>query len=409
MKSINLAKLATLFLASNLLVTPVKAITYDKDEILEETKEDINNNRDFKKGVVAYDKGIILMDYFISDDKKEYKTLEYENTVSGLEVGSYVLLNGSGSATKDFKDTLGVIVGIKSDRDYPYAVASLNDDYSLGNIIGWFKYENLNTVCVRLNDVVESKADVKRYIGPHLHGPAIGVVLDSVNDFYEIEKDVNPDDYNIDVSVEYDISSIARLYNKCKDYELMKKNGVCIISVLNEDNRSRIFAGDIIYEIEGKRVNCGAELIEELKKCRDKEFVNLKVIRDGRSKSVNVLIKSNCTLKELVDLEVLNQYDINKANEVEKDSTIYPAKFFALRCLYSTPRIGINIMDYTNRIDSKIDFSDYTSVYQANDYNSYLLFNKDTGDYKTINLGEYRKKTNEETYKLERKYGIKSN
>ena len=92
-------------------------------------------------------------------------------SVSNLEpkIGDYVYVwgkgketsDGRGIETKDLTPTVEeyqakVIVKVKPNEEYPYAIASVNEDNSLSDIIGWFKKDNLSVRVLNYSNVIEA-------------------------------------------------------------------------------------------------------------------------------------------------------------------------------------------------------------------------------------------------------------
>ncbi len=104
-------------------------------------------------------------------DNHPYKRLYFHYEVSTREINHHlcdiVIVNGRGSADscgatylgKDWQNQKMVVVGIKQDREYPYACVILNDDGTLGSVMGWFKTEQLYPVT---NEVTETIAATVR-------------------------------------------------------------------------------------------------------------------------------------------------------------------------------------------------------------------------------------------------------
>ena len=102
--------------------------------------------------------------------EQEYTTFISHVTCDNLKIGDIVTLDGIGNASSDgsgkatkemeFYDcTLGVIVGIKNNYEYPYAVAKYDkDNDNIEDIIGWFKKESLyNTDKITANAIDRTK------------------------------------------------------------------------------------------------------------------------------------------------------------------------------------------------------------------------------------------------------------
>lgn len=104
------------------------------------------------------------MTYDIGDNSI-YKRPYYHYEIFTREIIHHfcdiVVVNGRGSADscgatylgKDWENQKMVVVGIKSDSEYPYACAILNEDGTLGSVMGWFKTEQLYPVT---NEVTET-------------------------------------------------------------------------------------------------------------------------------------------------------------------------------------------------------------------------------------------------------------
>ena len=105
--------------------------------------------------------------------KRGFKSNEPINySVSTLEpkLGDFVYVWGCGNETSDGigKETVDVtptsyeydakvIVGIKSDSSYPYALADYDiEEDKLGEVIGWFKKDNISVRVLNYADVIEA-------------------------------------------------------------------------------------------------------------------------------------------------------------------------------------------------------------------------------------------------------------
>lgn len=93
----------------------------------------------------------------------------YERTINSYEIKEVinliprdiVLVNGRGKSqcsggidTIEFQDTLMVVVGVKRNQEYTYALAPLNSDLSIGDVVGWFKIDNLKKATIEVKKLL---------------------------------------------------------------------------------------------------------------------------------------------------------------------------------------------------------------------------------------------------------------
>lgn len=100
---------------------------------------------------LANGKDILVGTTIIENDEKEVLSNNIVRFVDGLKLGDIVLANGIGNAeacgkgieTRKVSNETMVIVGTKNDEVYPYALAKVSEKGEVGDVIGWFKGEDL--------------------------------------------------------------------------------------------------------------------------------------------------------------------------------------------------------------------------------------------------------------------------
>lgn len=362
MKKQDLKKYSAILLATTLGLNPVntKAVTYDKDEVLEKSIDDYKNGRKILEGEkVNYHPSILnpelsfMLDYDInnsdypvgasllkSDEETKEADFTYDYTNKPITLGSYVLINGSGSSssneniknTIEFKNTLGVVVGIKDDKLYKYAIASISKDGSLDDVIGWFKEENVHNVIAKKYLTYKKHADVVRVIA---YSEQVGYLepteeekkegkLWGEKEFYlpcGYEGLDGSDNCRYGIKTYYQIPSEYvnnDSFNKCTNTELYKGDSTAKITGLTDYANTTLKAGDIVLEIDGQKVTDGESLRSSLLTKNPGDNATLKVYRNGKVINTTARIQKDA-------IEILNkvfgtpkigiEYSINEENQ----------------------------------------------------------------------------------------------
>ena len=143
MKKKNLLKLTAYLLSAVILTTPITTKAYTTlDEAIEDTYNDLENKEIIKPGKVV-----------IENEDKALNRKEIIGYNKDLEIGDIVNVLDFGNSRSDgsgvetivyFNETLA-IVGIKSDAEFPYALAKIKEDGTLSDVVGWFKGRNLKS------------------------------------------------------------------------------------------------------------------------------------------------------------------------------------------------------------------------------------------------------------------------
>lgn len=267
MKNKNIVKMSAMILASSISFgsSNVKAAVYDKDEVLEQTIENYRNGDVIPSsvsGTIDSSDYPIGNELFVSDDSIVKDVL----TDDQVGLGDIVIVNGygrensfgKGNVTCYCDDKLMAVVGIKSDREYPYALASI-DDGDLGDIVGWFKMDSIKSGCKKttytkhadvLRKVVQGvqsgflEEDGKIIGDPRISLPKDYLRLDGsencrygVKTTYEIPKELMSDDtyYNHGLSSDNNIETFSNCSSD-KFIELNYETGLCTKTELDSTN-----------------------------------------------------------------------------------------------------------------------------------------------------------------------------
>lgn len=390
MKKQDLKKYSAILLAASLGLNPVntKAVTYDKDEVLEKSIDDYKNGRKILEGEKAnYQSSILspefsfMLDYdinnsdypvgaslFKSDEETKETDYTYYYTNKPITLGSYVLINGDGSSssnenikkTKEFKDTLGVVVGIKDDKLYKYAIASISKDDSLGDVIGWFKEENVQNVIAKKYLTYKKQADVARVIA---YGEQIGHLEPTEEEKKEgkhwgekeyslpcgYEELDGSDNCRYGIKTNYEIPSEYRNddnFNKCTATDFYKEDSTAIITGITEDADTTLEVGDIVLEIDGQKVTDAESLKGLLLAKNPGDNVTLKVYRNGKEIYAAARIQKDAKSVFFYNNHLYFDFLYYRENIPKKDYNLNFDATDVLNRVFNPPKMGIEY--YTN-------------------------------------------------------------
>lgn len=141
-KKKNLYKIKSLLFAYVLFMQSLaaEAKIQDKDLILAETYEEFKDGNEIETGITRYESDDEELITQISEYVEDTKLGDIVEVFGRGKASSL----GTGNSTKEYKGEENmVVVGIKSTNPYPYAIAPIYEDGSLGEVIGWFKKENI--------------------------------------------------------------------------------------------------------------------------------------------------------------------------------------------------------------------------------------------------------------------------
>lgn len=162
MKKSNLTKAAAIALSASVLAQPITANANPTvDEVLEDVFDDLESGEKITPGEVIIEN----KDYPIEiKSVLEYQTdLEVGDIVSVFGFGNSAC-DGSGVESKVYAHETLVVVGIKSDAPYPYALVEIKEDGSLSEVVGWFPARSIRSRIVEAHTI--DYADVLRTIVP---------------------------------------------------------------------------------------------------------------------------------------------------------------------------------------------------------------------------------------------------
>lgn len=138
----NLAQISAIILSGFVIISPIKChANTTVEDVLEMAYDDLENSTDVENGTTI-----------IKSDEETTVEKEIVKNLTGLEIGDVVTVNGigntsskgDGAETKEYENASLAIVNIKNkDAKYPYALASVNQDNTIGEIVGWFKAEDI--------------------------------------------------------------------------------------------------------------------------------------------------------------------------------------------------------------------------------------------------------------------------
>lgn len=149
--------IASLYLGLTLSATEVEAMTL-QDAVIE-TMDEYNQNGRLDHWVIYH-----------NEDEFMPHIVDLKENNDSIDFRDYVLVNGRGSEsstgdgnkTIKYEDELMAVVGVKSGANYPYALARVDENKDLSEVVGWFKEENLKSCDVLYRD--QKKADIERTI-----------------------------------------------------------------------------------------------------------------------------------------------------------------------------------------------------------------------------------------------------
>lgn len=309
-----------LALSLSLNIEKTNAITYDKNEILEETIDDYKNGRKIKEGTKGYYRDILSMrlddgssllgtydinnsDYpigcslFCSDETFDTSlSYCYSKNINDIKLGSYVKINGEAAISCESKDKcykigeeIGVVVGIKSDSLNPYAVSAIDKDGSLKEVIGWFKKENLFNIILRKYSNTKKQGDVLRIIAC---GEQIGYYIndnDELENKYWLPEGFKPldgtDNCHYGIKTYYQIpNSFNKENNGFRSYDditLFNGGGSVYVYGIEDDADTTLQIEDVILEVDGIKINNSQDLTNYIRSKNEGDNVVFKVYRKG--------------------------------------------------------------------------------------------------------------------------------
>lgn len=161
MKSKKIRNAAAYILSASILATNALSTNANTtvEDAYEEAYDDLETNKDIKVGTTI-----------IENNDKPKVVKEVIKELDDLELGDIVTVNGSGysssdglgSSTKEYKNKLMAIVKVNEGSNYPYALAKINSDGSISDIIGWFKGEDIKARYV--HKTITEYADIEKTI-----------------------------------------------------------------------------------------------------------------------------------------------------------------------------------------------------------------------------------------------------
>lgn len=147
-KALLLGALISTISSSKVYSSEINFDEYLKEQIEYYKENEKELEKDIKKQEIIIKEGTkissILVGHDIQNDKQEYLDLVI---IKGIGNASS---NGDSNYTMDFDleyETKGVIVGVKSNAEYPFAIAEYNEEKNeIGSIIGWFKDKDVVSI-----------------------------------------------------------------------------------------------------------------------------------------------------------------------------------------------------------------------------------------------------------------------
>ena len=147
-KALLLGALISTISSSKVYSSEINFDEYLKKQIEYYKENEKELEKDIKKQEIIIKEGnkisSILVGHDIQNDKQEYLDLVI---IKGIGNASS---NGDSNYTMDFDleyETKGVIVGVKSNAEYPFAIAEYNEETNeIGSIIGWFKDKDVVSI-----------------------------------------------------------------------------------------------------------------------------------------------------------------------------------------------------------------------------------------------------------------------
>ena len=126
--------------------------------------------------------------------------------------------------------------------------------------------------------------------------------------------------------------------------DLKSKRGVLIRDVVEDSpaNEAGIEQEDVVIEFEGKRVQGSSHLTRLIRNSSPGERVKLKILRDGKEKTITV------TLGKLPRNDFLYQYDADRF--WDKAKKIKPHSYSYSFSVFSGSRIGTKVQDLTEQL-----------------------------------------------------------
>lgn len=390
MKKQDLKKYSAILLAASMGLNPVnaKAVTYDKDEVLEKSIDDYKNGRKILEGKKAnYQSSLLspdfsfMLDYDInnsdypvgasllkSDEETKETDYTYHYTKKSITLGSYVLINGAGSSrsnenikkTKAFKDTLGVVVGIKGDKLYKYAIASITKDDSLGDVIGWFKEENVQNVIAKKYLTYKKQADVARVIA---YGEQIGY-LEPTEEEKEKGKYVGEPEYSLPCGYKaldgtnnsrYGIKTYYQIpseyvnndnFSACDVADFHKEDSTATITDITDYADTTLEVDDIVLEIDGQKVSNAENLGSYIEAKNPGDNVTLKVCRNGTEIYATARIQKDAKSVFFYNNYLYFDFLYYRENIPKKDYIFNFDATDVLNRVFNPPKMGIEY--YTN-------------------------------------------------------------
>ena len=177
------------------LILSLIAFTLNKKEVSAKELNDYLHEQ-----LSYYKENPIMIDYDLNEEKLLYQggyglNMDIGYTISKLhnELGDFVYVSGIGNTSSDGSGeeveivnyasegefVPRVIVGVKSENEYPYAIASYDEKkQEPTKIIGWFKDEDVITRAHKNYDVIEAPVcSVVRHIND-MNGISVRLVND---------------------------------------------------------------------------------------------------------------------------------------------------------------------------------------------------------------------------------------
>lgn len=147
-KALLLGALISTISSSKVYSSEVNFDEYLKEQIEYYKANEEELEKDVKKQEIIIKEGTkinrVLVGHDIQNDKQEYLDIVL---IKGIGNASS---NGDSNYTIDFGleyETKGVIVGVKSNAEYPFAIAEYNEETNeIGSIIGWFKDKDVVSI-----------------------------------------------------------------------------------------------------------------------------------------------------------------------------------------------------------------------------------------------------------------------
>ncbi|MDD2871186.1 MAG: trypsin-like peptidase domain-containing protein [Candidatus Gracilibacteria bacterium] len=244
-----------------------------------------NDNNEYDAKVIALDPNNDLAFLKIIDEKKEFTTLDFVNSIDEINVGQFAI--AMGNALSEFQNSvsLGVISGknrnINDGRNKISGLiqtdAAINPGNSGGPLI------NLDGKVMGINTaIIEGSEGLGFSIS--LTKNKIDYMLDSVEKYGVIKKPF--------IGINY-IPISESIKNQ---YKLNTDNGLYIInqetSVVNGSPAeiAGIKPGDIITKIDGKNIGIDFDLNQFIQNKIPGEKINMSLIRDGKDKEINITV-----------------------------------------------------------------------------------------------------------------------